>query len=128
MALTLPPPVADLEVRLGLPSGTLADEDLARASGALEDATDLALAEVPHKDTAWRADSPRVVRVVILKAARREFENPRGVSQEAQGEHSAALTDTSGVYLTAREVAQIKRAAFGSAKFVGTVRTPPATE
>lgn len=45
----------------------------------------------------------------------------------ANEEHSVGLTDTSGVYLTAREVAQIHRAATGrTGGFVGSVRTPSA--
>jgi hypothetical protein len=122
----LPPAVGDLEARLGLPLGTLAEEDLARAEAALDDATALALAEVsPSRAQRWTADAPAVVSLVVLKAARREFENPRGLTTEALGEHSVGLTDSSGVYLTAREVAQIKRAASGrSGGFVGTIRTP----
>jgi hypothetical protein len=124
----LPPPVSSLEARLGLPTGSLEGEELARATAALDDATTLALAEVPaSKAAAWETDAPKVVALVVLKAARREFENPRGMNQESLGEHSVGLTDTSGVYLTAREVAQIKRAATGrSGGFVGTIRTPSA--
>jgi hypothetical protein len=128
MSLPLPPPLSALESRLGLPPGTLLDEDKARAEDALDDATTLALAEVSEtKAAAWELDAPKVVRLVVLKAARREFENPRGLEQESLGEHSVGLTDTSGVYLTAREIAQIKRAATGrSGGFVGTIRTPSA--
>ncbi|UIW13492.1 head-tail adaptor Ad1 [Arthrobacter phage Lizalica] len=128
MPTPLPPPVSSLERRLGLPEGALEGEDLARAQEALDDAATLALAEVSEtKATAWTADAPKVVVLVVLKAARREFENPRGMESESLGEHTVGLTDTSGVYLTAREIAQIKRAATGrSAGFVGTVRTPSA--
>lgn len=122
----LPPPVSALEARLGLAAGTLADEDLARASAALEDATVLALAEVtPGKAEAWRVSAPDVVTLVVVKAARREFDNPRGVQQETQGDHSVGLTDTSGVYLTGREVALILRAA-GVRRGAVSVRTPSA--
>jgi hypothetical protein len=95
---------------------------------ALRDATTLALAEVSAAKAAlWVADPPAVVSLIILKAARREFENPRGMDQESLGEHSVNLTDTSGVYLTGREIAQIKRAATGrSSGFVGSIRTPSA--
>ncbi|WNN93964.1 head-to-tail adaptor [Arthrobacter phage Nitro] len=128
MPIPLPPPVSSLERRLGLPEGALEGEDLARAQEALEDAATLALAEVPTaKATAWATDAPKVVALVVLKAARREFENPRGMESESLGEHTVGLTDTSGVYLTAREISQIKRAATGrSGGFVGTVRTPSA--
>ena len=128
MSLPLPPPVSALEARLGLPAGTLLDEDKARAEAALEDATTLALAEVSEtKAAAWELDAPKVVRLVILKAARREFENPRGLETESLGEHTVGIAETSGVYLTGREIAQIKRAATGrSGGFVGSVRTPSA--
>lgn len=128
MPSPLPPPVSSLEARLGLPTGSLEGEELARATAALDDAATLALAEVPaSKAAAWETDAPKVVALVVLKAARREFENPRGMNQESLGEHSVGLTDTSGVYLTAREVAQIKRAATGrSGGFVGAIRTPSA--
>lgn len=128
MPLPLPPPVSSLEARLGLPAGTLTGEDLVRAEAALDDAATLALAEVSEKKAAvWIEDAPKVVLLVVLKAARREFENPRGLENESLGEHTVGLTDTSGVYLTGREIAQIRRAAIGrSGGFVGTVRTPSA--
>lgn len=124
MANPLPPAVGLLETRLGLPLGTLDGEDLERATAALDDAATLALAEVSDtKAAAWTLDAPKVVRLVVLKAARREYENPRGLEQESLGEHSVGLTDTSGVYLTAREIAQIRRAASGRrGGFVGSVR------
>lgn len=125
MANPLPPAVAALEARLGLPSGTLTDEDKARAEAALDDAATLALAEVSAATAdAWTLDAPKVVVLVVLKAARREYENPRGLSSEGLGEHSVGLTDTSGVYLTDREVAQIRRAATGRSGGygVGTIR------
>jgi hypothetical protein len=120
----LPPPVSSLEARLGLPAGTLQGEDKARAEAALDDAATLALAEVSEaKQATWITDAPKVVVLVVLKAARREFENPRGLESEQLGEHQVGLTDTSGVYLTGREIAQIKRAATGrSGGFVGSVR------
>lgn len=134
MPTPLPPPLSALERRLGEPEGSLDGVDKARAEDALSDATTLALAEVaPTLATAWTAPEsslvPAVVTLVILKAARREYENPRGLDTESLGEHSVGITETSGVYLTAREVAQIRRAANGRrGGFVGTVRTPSAFE
>lgn len=124
MANPLPPPVASLERRLGVPEGSLEDVDLARAQDALEDAATLALAEVPEATAAaWELDAPKVVALVVLKAARREYENPRGLDTETLGEHSVGITETSGAYLTGRELAQIRRAATGRrGGFVGTVR------
>ena len=128
MASTLPPAVSALERRLGLPEGSLDGVEKARAEDALEDATTLVLAEAPaSKAESWATDAPKVAVLVALKAARREFENPRGINQETDGERSIGLSESSGVYLTAREIAQIRRAARGrSGGFVGTVRTPSA--
>lgn len=130
MAVPLPPPLAELEARLGYDAGTLDGADKVRAERALDDAAVLALAEVSEaKAGAWETDAPKVVVLVVLKAARREFENPRGLESESLGEHAVGLSDTSGVYLTRREVAQVTRAATGrSGGFVGTVRIPSAYE
>lgn len=128
MTSPLPPLISSLESRLGLPSGALQGEDLARATAALDDAATLALAEVSTSlAETWTTSAPAVVVLVVLKAARREYENPRGMNLETLGEHSVGLTDTSGAYLTAREVAQVRRAASGrTGGYVGSVRTPSA--
>lgn len=126
MPTPLPPAVSLLERRLGLPEGDLSDEDLARAEAALDDATEEALSYVPDKlAELWRADVPGVVLVVILKAARREYENPQGFRQEGLGEHNATVETASGVYLTPHEIRRVKRAA-GLVGFAGTVRIPSA--
>ncbi len=63
------------------------------------------------------------VRLVVLKAARREFDNPRGISQESLGEHSVTLGTASGVYLTRMEIQAVRRAVTGRrGGFVGTLR------
>ncbi|WDS51644.1 head-to-tail adaptor [Microbacterium phage Barnstormer] len=129
MPTTLPPSVEELARRIGLEAVDLADPGVtARLTDALEDATTLALAEVSDKlAERWRVNAPAVVRLVILKAARREYENPRGINQETLGEHTVGLSDVSGVYLTAREVAQIERAVSGrKGAYVGSIRTPTA--
>jgi hypothetical protein len=130
MPNTLPPPLTALTTRLGVDVEDLDPIDVARATQALEDATTLALAEVASsKATAWRDDAPDAVVLVIVKAARREYENPRGLTQESMGEHSVGMAESSGVYLTEREIAQIVRAATGrrtARGFVGSVRTPSA--
>jgi hypothetical protein len=122
MAEPLPPAVGLLEARLGLPAGTLVDEDLARATAALEDATELALSYVaePTAD-AWRLAAPAVVRLVILKAARREYDNPRGLASESLGEHSVGISETSGVYLTAREIALLTSARRAQRARIGSI-------
>lgn len=124
----LPPSLDELLARLGLTADDVDDVDIARATKALEDATTLALDEVATAYAEkWRIDAPASVTLVILKAARREFDNPRGLSAETLGEHTVALSDTSGVYLTAREVATIQRAAKGRRmSYVGSIRTPSA--
>lgn len=130
MATPLPPPLSYLETRLGLAAGTLTGTEAARATAALEDASALALAEAPQNvaDT-WALSAPAVVVLVVLKAARREVENPRGLETETVGDRSVGLTQTSGVYLTASEVAQVRRAARGGGRRrVGTLRTPSAYE
>jgi hypothetical protein len=124
---SLPPSIYELETRLGLSEDTLEGEDKARAEAALEDATTLALAEVSDsKATVWQSNAPGVVALVILKAARREYDNPEGFAQESLADHSVTLGESSGVYLTGREIAQIKRAATGRRGFTGTTRTPSA--
>ena len=128
MPRNLPPPLSALEVRLGLTPGTLDDVDADRAKAALADATVLILAEVsPTKALRWSVDAPAVVHLVALKAARREYDNPQGLQSETLGEHTIGVSETSGVYLTAREVAQIVRADTGRrVGFIGSVRTPSA--
>jgi hypothetical protein len=117
--------VSEPEARLGVSLGSLDGTDLVRARAALGDASVLAIAEVPFPvGERWHVSLPEVVELVILKSARREYENPRGVQQETQGDHSIGLAETSGVYLTAREVRTIRRAATGRASdFVGSVPT-----
>ncbi|AWY06641.1 head-to-tail adaptor [Microbacterium phage Zeta1847] len=123
MPVTLPPPLSMLESRLGLEANSLDGVDKQRALDALDDAATLILAELtPALADKWAADAPKVAVLVALKAARREYENPRGIGQETWGEHTVGLTETSGVYLTAREVAQIARAATTRRSGPGSVR------
>ncbi|PPG39464.1 hypothetical protein [Pseudoclavibacter sp. RFBA6] len=126
MAKTLPPDLSELTKRLGVDE--LDELDTERAKTNLEDATVLVLAEAPERvATHWSTNAPDVVHLIVLKAARREFENPRGFSTEQLGEHSVGGMDTSGVYLTAREIATIRRVVSGRrGGWVGTVRTPSA--
>ncbi|WWV91841.1 head-tail adaptor Ad1 [Microbacterium phage phiMiGM15] len=123
----LPPPLSALETRLGFDAGTLEDVEKTRAEEALEDAVTLVLAEVaPATANRWTNAAPRIVELVVLTAARRGYENPRGINQETLGEHTVGLSESTGVYLTAREVMQIRRAATGRGSFTGSVRTPSA--
>lgn len=126
-AAPLPPALEDLARRMGLDAIDL-DEDGSRErlQDALDDATELALAEVaPVLADRWRAAAPPLVHIVIRSAARRAYENPRGIQQETLGEHTVGLTDTSGVFLTPRETALLRKAATGrTGGFVGGIRTP----
>jgi len=119
-----------LATRLGVTTQYVDDIDKARAEAALADATTLVLAEVtPAIAERWTANAPRAIELVILTAARRGYENPRGIYQETLGEHTVGLTEATGVYLTVLELAQVRRAAYGrDGGFVGTVRTPSAYE
>ncbi|MDF2554240.1 MAG: hypothetical protein K0R60_135 [Microbacterium sp.] len=120
MSSALPPAPDELASRLGTP---LDGADAVRAVDALADATTLALAEVPERTAdLWSVSAPAIVRLVVLQAARREYDNPRGVTAETYGEHSVTLGTTSGVYLTPREVALIQRA--HSPRRPRSVRTP----
>ncbi|MDN4479904.1 hypothetical protein [Demequina muriae] len=128
MSLALPPDVDALATRLGLLLSDLSGVERARASAALADATALALDEVaPHVAADWSLGAPASVHVIILKAARREYENPQGLRSETVGEHGVTIAFASGVYLTEPEKRSIRRAATGRVGgFVGTVRTPSA--
>lgn len=130
MPNALPPPLAALETDLGYEEGELEGVDLRRAERALQSAATLILAEVaPATAERWKDDAPDVVVLVAITAARRGFENPRGISQETLGAHTVGLSDTTGVYLTAQEVAQVVRAATGrrtATGYTGSLRTPSA--
>jgi hypothetical protein len=129
MPRPLPPALAELEADLGFAAGDLTDPDKTRAERALDKATTLVMAEAPAKAEAWAADAPKIVELVVLTAARRGFENPRGIQQETLGAHTVGLSESTGVYLTARELQQVRRAAtLGRKGFVGTIRTPSAYE
>lgn len=122
----LPPPLDAAALRMGLDDADLAEDRTAtRLLAALEDATEVALAEV-HPVTAarWRNAAPAAAHVVIMTAARRAHENPRGIRSETLGEHTVGMTDTSGIFLTRRERALLRRAALGHrSAFVGSLRT-----
>lgn len=112
MTATLPPPVSALETRLRLNAGDLTGPDAAAAAQYLADATALVLDEVPAAtQSIWYTACPDVVALIIVKAARREFENPSGLSQEISGEHTITTSATTGVFLTPLEIAKVRRAA-----------------
>lgn len=118
----LPLPVAGLEVRLRLAAGTLTGADLEAAETYIADATALVLDEVNGETEAtWNVDLPRTVELIIYKAARREWENPSGLSQEISGEHTITTSATSGVFLTPLEIQKVRRAAGLAENIVGSV-------
>lgn len=74
MSSALPPALSELTERLG---SELDGNDRARAELALDDPTALALADVTDRIAAiWTVSAPAVVRLVVIHAARREYENP----------------------------------------------------
>jgi hypothetical protein len=126
---TLPLPVSGLEQRMHLPAGTITGADSDAAEMAIADATALAIILIPtNVGAGWEANGvPDAVAMCIYKAARREFENPSGLSQEIAGEHTITTSATSGVFFTPLETSVIKKAAgYTTSGFVGTVRTPSA--
>ncbi|GGQ07763.1 hypothetical protein BKA00_007426 [Actinomadura coerulea] len=112
--------VAQLEARLGLPVGSLAAEDLARATAVLEDASAIIL--TIGKPTWTDVTIPEVARVVVLRLARRMWDNPEGLSYEAMGDHTWSRA-AAGVLLTQDEQDLVTGAA-GFASGVYSVGTP----
>ncbi|GAA2609589.1 hypothetical protein SMC26_39425 [Actinomadura fulvescens] len=114
--------VAQLEARLGEPPGSLAGEDLARATAALEDASVLVAA---YGSRTWTIETvPDTARVVVLRLARRFWDNPEGLNYEALGDHTVSRAAAS-TFLTPEERALVAGAA-GSAGHAGvySVGTP----
>jgi hypothetical protein len=131
----LPPlaTVADLEQRLGVPVGSLAGEDLARAEADLDDASTLVrhYAGVDWVDEdGVTVTAPDSVRTVAVRAAKRSFDNPEGLIGEQLGQGAYGWqrdkTMAQGVYLTDGEIAIVQDAAYsGPGRHrVYSVRTP----
>lgn len=122
----------ELLARMGLAPEDLSDVDSSRIDAAVSDAEALVFSEVsPATATEWEATLPAVVRVVLLKAARREYDNGAGYREETLGEHavSVAAEFAVGVYLTAGERALIRREAGLDQRkrgYTGSIRTPSA--
>lgn len=114
--------VADLEARLGVPAGSLAGEDLARATAALEDAS---LIVAAYGDPAWTdATIPGIARVVVLRLARRIWDNPESLTYEALGDHTVSRAQA-GTFLTPEERALVAGAAGSTGNSgVYSVHTP----
>lgn len=100
--------VAEFEARLGAPEGSLTGEDLARAQAALEDASAVVLS---IGDPEWtEATVPAAARVVVLRLARRLWENPEGNVQETLGDHTVTRA-AAGAFLTPDERGLVMTAA-----------------
>jgi hypothetical protein len=86
--------VAQLETRLGLATGTLADLDLARATAALEDASDLVRVEshVEWTVAPGTPAAPPAVVVVVLQVAKRAYNNPNNYASETVSADGASYS------------------------------------
>lgn len=103
--MALPPVeelLPDFEARLGVPIGSLAGVDLARAQACLSDASDLVTAAAG--DDLGDPVAPVAV-TITLNVARRAYLNPSGAVSETVGPYSVKYADDSanGVYLTDAE-------------------------
>lgn len=131
--MALPPlaPVSALEQRLGVPVGSLAGLDLARAEANLNDASALVRAEAGFD---WVADdgvtitAPDAVVTVTVRAAIRAYRNPDGyMSENLGGSYSYTFAQSEiGVYLLTEEKRVIVKAAADAKATLGygTVRVP----
>lgn len=122
-----PPPLFELERRLGIPEGSLDGSERARAEDAIHDACTLVRAELPLTRLAqWIGTDavPDIVPTIAIRAARREFENPQGYVSTSAGDASARLGIVTGAFLTDDEIRQLRRASLRGSNFVGSPRTP----
>lgn len=120
--------LSSLEVRLGIPEGSLSGVDKARAEAALEDASILVreAAGQAWTDAAGALPAPETAVTVALRAALREYRNPQGFTTEGLGDYSYQLGEgyQSGAYLTDDERAMIRSAVGATSPGLGSVRTP----
>ena len=73
------------ELKFRLP-WTLDTDEERDASGALEDASDLARGY--GRDWVDAPDAPRLVRTLVLKAVKRYMNNPEGITQSRAGDET----------------------------------------
>lgn len=100
--------VPGFEARIGVPVGSLAGTDLARAEACLEDARQLVTAAAG--DDIGEPANPVAV-AITLNVAKRAYLNPSGVVSETVGPYSVRYGDDSpnGIYLTEAELAALHR-------------------
>lgn len=132
--MALPPlaTLAAMEVRLGVPVGSLTGADKTRAEAALDDVSALV------RDEAGRdwvnalnvAVAPPGVAVVVLQAAMRCYRNPEGLTGESVGPYSwQGQQGETTLYLTDSEIRAIHAAVRAEGTGwtgTGSVRTPSA--
>lgn len=113
MPLTPLAPVSALEERLGVPVGSLVDEDLVRATRALEDASHLVRVEsgILWVDATGDPIAPEAIVVVVLQIAKRTYINPDGLSSESvEGYSWQTDQQTMGIYLSDDELRTVQAA------------------
>lgn len=112
--------VNDFEARLGVPADSLEAEDLARAEAVLADASAVvASIGLPS----WTEGTvPEVARVVVLRLARKLWENPEGVSYEALGDHT--VSRAAARQLLTEDERDLVMDAAGFSTGVYSIRTP----
>lgn len=138
MALPSFATVADVEVLLGLEVGSITGTDLARLDRSLKYASMLVrrAAGRPWVDELGELDSttPDELGEITSRAAKRDYSNPDGVSNEALGQGAYSYTYAEGmsvVYLTDDEAALIASVSGpvvvpGGWTGTGSIRTPSA--
>lgn len=116
--------VAQFEARLGEAAGSLAGPDLDRATANLEDASEIVLTvgDPTWTDAAGANPVPSAAQVVVLRLARRFWDNPEGLSYEALGDHVTSRAAASS-FLPEDERALVMEAA-GYSPGVYSVGTP----
>lgn len=104
--------VAALEARLGIPPGTLAGADLAKAQADLEDASNLVRAETRRSwlDDTNTPNAPGPVVTIVLKAALRCYRNAEEYSSETEDGYTwRREPDSVTPYLIPAEIRLLRR-------------------
>lgn len=114
--------VAQLEVKLRVPVGSLAGVELAAANDALEEASTYVLVK---GNPSWTdVTVPDIARIVTVRVAKRIYDNPDEKSRENLGDYGYSKANAEA-FLTAGEIALVEQAA-GFSYGVYSVATPSA--
>lgn len=125
-------PVSALEVRLGVPVGSISGADLTRIEAVLDDVSALVREEAGRD---WVEDdvvtAPASVLAVVYAVALRTYRNPEGYVSENVGSGAYGYSlpkESTGCFLSDEERRIVKRAALGSTGSSGafSIRTPSA--